>query len=72
MKDWRWLLGATVLVANWPYTFFALSPINTQLKRTRSASAGSGSRILIERWGRLHAVRSALGFVAMLIFLWGQ
>ena len=30
--DWRWLLGAIVLVSNWPYTFFAIVPIKNQLK----------------------------------------
>ncbi len=64
-NDWRWLFGAMVLVANWPYTLFAVRPAN----RT---SAGSTSRTLIEQWGRLHAVRSALGFAATLIFLWAS
>ena len=46
--DWRWLLGAVVLVSNWPYTFFAIVPINNQLKAINSAGAGSKSRMLIE------------------------
>jgi anthrone oxygenase-like protein len=71
-KDWRWLLGSVVLVANWPYTLFAIMPINNELKAINSASAGSKSRMLIERWGRLHAVRSVLGFAATLIFLWSS
>src|SRR5262245_10615266 len=60
-KDWRWLFGAVVLIANWPYTLFVVRPINKQLKSTNSASAGPKSRMLIEKWGSLHAVRSALG-----------
>jgi len=71
-KDWRWLLGAVVFVANWPHTLFAIIPINNELKAINSASAGSKSRMLIERWGRLHAVRSVLGFAATLIFLWAS
>ena len=71
-KDWRWLLGAAVLAANWPYTFFAIMPTNNQLKAINSAGAGSKSRMLIEQWGRLHAVRSVLGFAATLTFLWAS
>jgi hypothetical protein len=70
--DWRWLLGAVVLVSNWPYTFFAILPINNQLKAINSAGAGSKSRTLIEHWGRLHAVRSVLGFAATLVFFFAS
>ncbi len=72
MKDWRWFFGAVALAANWPYTLFAIMPTNNQLKAINSASAGSTSRTLVEKWGRLHAVRSVLGFAATLIFLWAS
>ena len=68
-NDWRWLVGTMILIANWPYTLFAIMPTNKQLKAINSAGAGSKSRMLIEKWGRLHAVRSALGFAATLVFL---
>jgi uncharacterized membrane protein len=68
-EDWFWLLGTLVLVANWPYTLFAIVPTNNQLKAIESAHAGSRSRALIEDWGRSHAIRSALGIAATLIFL---
>jgi hypothetical protein len=71
-KDWHWLVGAVVLVANWPYTLFVIMPTNKQLKAINSAGAGSKSRMLIEQWGRLHAIRSVLGFAATLIFLWAS
>jgi hypothetical protein len=68
-EDWFWLLGTLVLVANWPYTLFAIVPTNNQLKAIDPGHAGSRSRALIEDWGRSHAIRSALGIAATLIFL---
>jgi hypothetical protein len=71
-NDWSWLVGAIVFVANWPYTLFAVGPTSRQIKAINSAGAGSKSRMLIERWGRLHAVRSVLSFAATLVFLWAS
>jgi hypothetical protein len=68
--NWYWLIGAVIIVANWPYTFIAIMPTNRQLLSIEPASAGAASRALIERWGGLHAVRTALGGVATAAFLW--
>lgn len=68
--NWRWLLGALVLIANWPYTLLGIMPTNYKLMATDPASAGPESRGLVTKWGGLHAVRAALGFTATFIFMW--
>jgi hypothetical protein len=68
--DWRWLLGAVVLLANWPYTIYVIMPTNRHLMDTLPDAVTVETRRMLERWGVLHAGRSALGLVATLIFLW--
>jgi hypothetical protein len=70
--DWRWLLGAFVLLANWPFTIFVITPTNRRLINTPPEAATAETRRMLERWGALHTGRSALGIVATLIFLWAQ
>jgi hypothetical protein len=69
--DWRWLVGAILLVANWPYTMLVIMPTN---KRLAIADPSSGNlaqcRALVAHWGRLHLVRSVLGAAATLAFVW--
>jgi hypothetical protein len=70
--EWRWLLGAVVLLANWPYTIFAIMPTNHRLMNTPPGAATAETRRMIGRWGILHAGRSALGLASTLIFLWAE
>src|SRR5260370_36758608 len=70
--DWGWLLGAIVLLANWPYTIFMIMPTNRRLMDTPPESATAETRRMLERGGALHAGRIALGLVATLIFLCAQ
>jgi hypothetical protein len=68
--DWLWLLAAILLLANWPYTLIAIKPVNDTLKTSQIAPAGADVRRLVEQWGRLHAVRSALGAASALVSIW--
>jgi hypothetical protein len=68
--DWRWLVGAAFILAPWPYTMFIIMPTNNQLKATALETANEQTRGLILQWGRLHAVRTALGAAATAVFLW--
>lgn len=63
---WLWLAGAVVLLANWPWTLVAIMPVN---RRLTAAAADAGTHGLLDRWARLHAVRSALGLAATALFL---
>ena len=70
--DWRWLVGALLLLANWPFTLIAILPTNKLLMEITPQGADQKSRELIEKWGRLHMVRTALGATATLFFLWAS
>jgi hypothetical protein len=50
--DWRWLLGAVVLLANWPYTIFLA---NGGLMDTPPEVATAETRRMLARWGTFHA-----------------
>ena len=59
--DWRWLLGAIVLLANWPYTIFIIMPTNRRLMDTPPEAATAETRRMLERWGALQPVGALLG-----------
>ena len=65
----EWLVGGLLLLFIIPFTLVVILPTNKKLESReldlRSEQAGS----LLRRWGRLHAVRSALGAAAFVLFL---
>ena len=67
--DWWWLLGGLVMLTNWPFTLFAIMPVNNRLDDTPEDEAGPETRDLIRKWGGLHAVRTTLGTLSTFIFL---
>ena len=64
-----WLIGAVFIGLVIPFTFIVIMPTNHQLLTPGRDLASSETRTLLERWGRLHAVRSALSFVASLVYI---
>jgi len=68
--DWRWVLGAVLILANWTYTMIGIMPTNNALKATAEADAGPETRRLLDTWARLHAVRTTLGIAATIAYWW--
>lgn len=64
------LLGAMLMIANWPWTLLGIRPTNNALIAIDPARATPQARALVVKWGALHAVRSALGGLATIAFLW--
>ena len=70
-QDWQWLAGGIAMLANWPVTLAVIMPTNKSLSAIPPGAAGAESRALLLRWGHRHAIRSALGSVAVLLFACG-
>ena len=70
LGDWRWLLAAVLILANWPYTLLCIKPTNDALKRMQASTAATDARRAVETWGKLHAGRSGLGAAAALACIW--
>lgn len=68
--NFRWLLGAALILANWPFTIFIVKPTDDQLMATAPQNAHTEVRSLVEQWGRLHALRTALGLAATVAYIW--
>lgn len=62
-----WLVGAIVILANWPFTLLVIMPTNLKILAVKNANADTAKMIVY--WGKLHGIRTALGFVAVVIFL---
>ena len=65
-----WLVGAVLIGLVVPFTFIAIMPTNNQLSAPGRDLASSETRVLLERWGKLHAVRSALSLIASIVLIW--
>ena len=64
-----WLVGAVLIGLVVPFTFIAVMPTNHRLLAPGRDLASVETRALLEEWGRLHAVRSALSLVASVVYM---
>ena len=64
-----WLIGGIILGAVIPFTLVVIFPTNKKLLDSSLDKGSEQASNLLVRWGRLHAVRSALSLISFLIFI---
>ena len=64
-----WLVGALLIGSVVPFTFIAIMPTNHRLLEAGRDLGSSDTRAQLEKWRRLHAVRSILSLVASVIYV---
>ena len=64
-----WMIGGFIIISVIPFTLIAIMPTNKKLLMPNLDMKADTTRDLLSLWGKLHAVRSILGVLALLIFL---
>ena len=67
--DVMWLVGAVFIGLVIPFTFIAIMPTNHLLLTPGRDITSSETRALLEKWGKLHAVRSGLSLAASVVYV---
>jgi len=65
-----WLVAGVLLGFVIPFTLIVILPTNKRLLSPALDSRSAEAERLLSRWGRLHAVRSVLSGLALLLFLY--
>lgn len=65
-----WLVAALLVGAVVPFTVAVILPTNHKLLSPGRDLSSSETRALLVRWGRLHAVRTALSLAGATLYLW--
>jgi hypothetical protein len=68
-RDWGWMLGGLLLVAVIPFTLLCILPTNQRLESEDLDLASDEAVRLLRLWGQLHAIRSLVSGMALLLFL---
>jgi hypothetical protein len=63
------LVGAILMIANWPFTIWGIMPTNHILMAIDPDSGDPRIRPLLVKWNGLHSVRTALSALACVAFL---
>ena len=65
-----WLVAALFIGAVVPFTFVVVMPTNHKLLAPDRDLTSVETRELLQKWGKLHAVRTVLSLAASVIYLW--
>ena len=65
-----WLVAVSLLGGVIPFTLVLILPTNKRLLDPTLDNRSAEAEQLLSRWGRLHAVRSVLSGLALLLFLY--
>jgi hypothetical protein len=65
-----WLVAALLIGAVVPFTFVGIMPTNHRLLSPRLDLDSAEARVLLVRWGKLHAVRTLLSLCAAAVYAW--
>ena len=65
-----WVVAGVLLGSVIPFTLVVILPTNKRLLSPALDRGSAPTKRLLARWGRLHAVRSVLSAVALLLFLY--
>ena len=68
--SFSWLIAGVLLGSVIPFTLVVILPTNKRLLSPTLDKQSLEAQRLLARWGRLHAVRSALSGLALLLFLY--
>jgi hypothetical protein len=64
-----WLAGAVLIGLVVPFTFIVIMPANNALLAPGRDLTSEETRALLQKWGKLHAIRSLLSLVASVIYV---
>jgi hypothetical protein len=64
-----WLVGGLLLVSVVPFTLLVIMPTNKALLDSSLDKSSARAVELLSRWAKLHAVRSLLSLLALVLFL---
>ena len=67
--DSLFLVGAALMIANWPWTLLVIMPTNHILMAIDPASGDDRIRPLLGKWNSLHGVRTCLSAAACALFV---